>query len=210
MKIIPLFSAQAVNASHDYLPAIQRVLNSYWYIVGNEVAEFEREFAQYCGVSNCVSVANGTDALELALRALEIQVGDSIMLVANAGFYGSTAVHAVGAKPLYIDIDPRTLNMSAEHLRQALKTQLPKAIIVTHLYGQLADVEAIVELANAAGVPVVEDCAQAHGAKRNDRRAGSFGEIACFSFYPTKNLGAMGDGGAVITNNVKWTPKIRQ
>lgn len=210
MKTIPLFSAPAVNDTHDLTTTIQRVLNSYWYVLGNEVAEFEREFAQYCGVSNCVSVANGTDALELTLRALGVGVNDSVMLVANAGFYGSTAVHIVGAKPIYIDVDPDTLTMSVEHLQRAVKIELPKAIIVTHLYGQLAEIEEIVELANSIGVRVIEDCAQAHGAIKNTKRAGSFGDIACYSFYPTKNLGAIGDGGAVVTNNDNFANRLRQ
>jgi aminotransferase EvaB len=120
-------------------------------------------------------------------------------LAANAGFYGSTAVRLIGAIPHYIDIDPTTLTLSPENLRHALDTK-PKAIIVTHLYGQLANVEPIVEAASKIGVPVIEDCAQAHGATRNGSRAGSFGTIGCFSFYPTKNLGALGDGGAVVEN----------
>ncbi|RYF26027.1 MAG: DegT/DnrJ/EryC1/StrS family aminotransferase, partial [Comamonadaceae bacterium] len=152
------------------------------------------------GVEHCVSVANGSDALELALRAVGATSGSRVVCVANAGFYSSTAIHLVGAIPLFVDVDERTLNMSEHALKSVLATK-PAAVIVTHLYGQLAEIEPIVELCRAAGVPLIEDCAQAHGALRSGRRAGSFAEISCFSFYPTKNLGAIGDGGAVLSSN---------
>lgn len=206
---IPLFSAHAVNAEIDALIPIQRVLDSYWYILGNEVTAFEQEFAAYCGVSHCISLANGTDALELGLRAIGVTTGDQVILAANAGFYSSTAVHAIGAIPYYIDIEPSTLTLSIEKLHSSIHIR-PKAIIVTHLYGQLANIEAIVKLATENGIAVIEDCAQAHGAQRSGKYAGSFGTIGCFSFYPTKNLGAFGDGGAIITNDIKIAESIRQ
>jgi len=208
-EIIPLFSARAVNSSVDFLTPINRVLNSYWYILGEEATAFEREFAEYCRATLCVSVANGTDALELGLRALDVKPGAQVILAANAGFYGSAAVRSLGAIPYYIDVDPVTLTMSTAQLREALKAK-PKALIVTHLYGQLADIETIVEIADQVGVPVIEDCAQAHGAKRNGKQAGSFGTIGCFSFYPTKNLGALGDGGAVVTNDPSLATRLKQ
>ena len=179
---------------------INRVLNRHHYILGEEVLHFEREFAQYIGVARCIGVANGTDALELALRAMDIKKNDLVVCVANAGFYSSTAIYTVGAIPIYVDIELTTLTMCAKSLAQAL-TKNPKAIIVTHLYGQLANIEELVRIAATAGVPLIEDCAQAHGAKRGHKLAGSFGDMACFSFYPTKNLGALGDAGAVVTNN---------
>ena len=206
---IPLFSAQAVNAVVDFLGPVKRVFESHWYILGREVAGFEREFAEYCGVPNCVGVASGTDALELGLRALDVKTGESVIVAANAGFYASTAVLLIGAIPHYVDIDPATLTLSVEQLLEALESN-PKAIIVTHLYGQLANVEAIVEVAAKSGIPVIEDCAQAHGAKSNGKVAGSFGTIGCFSFYPTKNLGAFGDGGALVTADDYLAAKIRQ
>lgn len=209
-SFIPLFSAQCANAGLDLLAPVSRVIDSHWYVLGNEVKEFEREFAAYCGASFCCSVANGTDALELGLRALGVEAGDKVMLAANAGFYGSTAVHLIGAVPLYVDVDPGHLTLSTESLSLALKSELPKAIIVTHLYGQLADIEAITTLATEAGVPVIEDCAQAHGAARGGKRAGSYGAMGCFSFYPTKNLGALGDGGAVITNDDSIAARLGQ
>lgn len=160
-------------------------------------------------MKDCISVANGSDALELALRGLGVQQHDQVVAVANAGFYGSTAIHAVGAIPLYVDVDPISLTICAKALAQVISAK-PAAIIVTHLYGQLANIEEIVSIASAAGIPVLEDCAQSHGASRNGKQAGSFGTIACFSFYPTKNLGALGDGGAVVTNDSQLATKIRQ
>ncbi|RYZ85791.1 MAG: DegT/DnrJ/EryC1/StrS family aminotransferase [Proteobacteria bacterium] len=206
--MIPLFSSSAANAGLDFNAPIQRVLASQWYILGEEVKSFEREFAQYVGVADCVSLANGTDALELALRTVGVKAGDKVVTVANAGFYSSIAIHSVGAVPLYVDVDAGTLTLSAEMLRQALDHK-PKAVIVTHLYGQLADIKEIVKIARAAGVAVIEDCAQSHGAVRDGKQAGSFGDISCFSFYPTKNLGALGDGGAVASDNAALMSKSR-
>ena len=206
---IPLFSAQAANAPVDLLTPIKRVLASHWYTLGQETAALENEFADYCGVRHCVSVANGTDALELGLRALGVMAGDQVLLTANAGFYGSAACRLLGAVPHYLDIEPLTMTMSVAALREAVQVR-PKAVIVTHLYGRLAEIEAIVAITAAAGVPVIEDCAQAHGAMRRGRRAGSFGSIGCFSFYPTKNLGALGDGGAVVTNDPAVAARLKQ
>lgn len=206
---VPMFSAAAANKGLNFTRSIQRVLDSYQYILGSEVAHFEWEFARYVGVNYCVTVANGSDALELALRSLGIQAGDLVATVANAGFYASTAIRAIGAEPVYVDVDDFSLTMSPYALTEVLEKK-PKAIIVTHLYGQLADMDKLVKLADAAGIPIIEDCAQAHGAIRNGKQAGSFGDIACFSFYPTKNLGALGDGGAVVTQNEKLAEKTRQ
>ena len=197
---VVLFSAKEVNQGLDFTTPIQKVLNSHWYVLGDEVKNFEKEFAQYVGVKHCVSVASGSDALELALRCLGIKSGDSVVTVANAGFYSSTAIHAIGAKPIYVDVEENTLTLCPKALEAIIHTK-PAAIVVTHLYGQLANIEELVRIAHDAKVPILEDCAQAHGAKRNGQLAGSFGDIACFSFYPTKNFGALGDGGAVVTNN---------
>ena len=206
--MIPLFSSSIANAGVDLRAAVQRVLDSNWYVLGNEVTSFEREFAHYVGSKECVSLANGTDALELALRALGVTPQDTVACVANAGFYGSTAIHSIGANPLYVDVDPVSLNMAASSLREALRHK-PKVVIVTHLYGQMADIEALAQMAREAGVAVIEDCAQSHGAMRAGRRAGSIGDIGCFSFYPTKNLGALGDGGAVACNDAALATKVR-
>ncbi len=209
MITVPFFSARDVVETVDLGSAVQRVVDSHWYILGKEVSEFEREFAAYCGVPHCVGVANGTDALELALRSVGVVAGDRVALAANAGFYGSTAVRIVGAVPAYGDVDPQTLTLAPAALAKLLEDGV-KAIIVTHLYGQLADIASIVGLAAEFGVPVIEDCAQAHGAALRGKRAGSFGAAGCFSFYPTKNLGALGDGGAVITSSSEIAARVRQ
>ena len=209
MENIVLFSAVKANAGLDFVTPLKAVLDSHWYVLGNEVKLFEEEFAAYVGVKHCISVANGSDALELALKGLGVDSGDKVVAVANAGFYGSTAIHAVGAEPVYVDVDPASLTICPKALAAVLDSK-PAAVIVTHLYGQLANIEEIVRIAAAAGVPVLEDCAQSHGARRNGKQAGSFGTIACFSFYPTKNLGALGDGGAVVTHDDALATRIRQ
>jgi aminotransferase EvaB len=186
--------------------AADRVLASRRYILGAEVAAFEREFATYCGVSECVAVANGTDALELALRACGVERGQRVATVANAGYFTCTALAAIGAEPVFVDVD-ETLNMSPAALEKALPGVT--AIVVTHLYGRLAAIEEIVALANTYRLSVIEDCAQAHGAERGGRRAGSFGSAGCFSFYPTKNLGAVGDGGAIVTSDHEVAARAR-
>jgi aminotransferase EvaB len=179
------------------------------YLFGPQVGAFEHEFATYCGVSHCVSVANGTDALELALRALGCGPGNEVVTVANAGMYGSVAILLTGARPVFADIDPATMTMAPEALAGCL-SERTSAIIVTHLYGRLADVEALFAIARRRNVPLVEDCAQAHGAERHGRRAGAFGDIGCFSFYPTKNLGALGDAGALVTRNDDLAATLRE
>jgi dTDP-4-amino-4,6-dideoxygalactose transaminase len=187
--------------------AIHRVVASGRYILGPECAAFEAEFAEYCGVTHCASVANGTDALELALRALNVGPGDTVATVANAGGYATTAIRQIGAKPLYVDIDPVSMCMSAADLSARL-TGGVRAVIATHLYGRMADLESILPVADRARVPLIEDCAQSHGASINGRKAGSWGAMACFSFYPTKNLGALGDGGAVTTNDAQLSRRV--
>ncbi|KTC60989.1 DegT/DnrJ/EryC1/StrS family aminotransferase [Pseudomonas savastanoi] len=206
---VPLFSAALANAGLNFITPLTKTLDSHWYVLGQEVAHFEREFADYVGVSHCISVANGSDALEIALKGLNVGIGDRVIAVANAGFYGSTAIHAVGAQPVYIDVDPKTLTLCTDSLKSLVDSK-PSAIIVTHLYGQLANIEAIVAIASAADIPVIEDCAQSHGARRNGKQAGSFGTIGCFSFYPTKNLGALGDGGAIVTQSDALASRVRQ
>lgn len=206
--MIPIFSASVVNANLDFQSSIKRVLDRNWYVLGEEVKRFELEFAQYVGVAECVSLANGTDALELALRGVGVVAGDKVVSVANAGFYASTAIHSIGAIPLYLDVDVNSLNMAASGLAQALLHK-PKAVIITHLYGQMANLEELVRLARADGLAIVEDCAQSHGAVLGGKRAGSFGDIGCFSFYPTKNLGALGDGGAIVCNDPAIASKVR-
>lgn len=190
--------------------AIGRVLQSGWFVLGPEVKAFEEEFAAYCGIAHCVSLANGTDALELALRALGIGRGKTVLTVANAGMYSTVAILAAGATPVYADILPDTLLVDVADMRRILDSQPVDAIIVTHLYGLLADTPEIVRLAHDRGIPVIEDCAQAHGAMLHGRKAGAFGDIGCFSFYPTKNLGALGDGGAIVTGRADLAEQVRR
>jgi dTDP-4-amino-4,6-dideoxygalactose transaminase len=196
-----------------HAPALRRAFDSVvqrgWYVLGPEVEAFEQEFADYCGVRHAIGVANGTDALELALRAAGIQAGDGVLTVANAGLYASIAILSAGAKPIYVDVAPDTITMSSDALRDAVG-QGARAVIITHLYGRLAEVEALIAFARERRLVVIEDCAQAHGAQRNGRRAGAFGDVAAFSFYPTKNLGALGDGGAVVTSLPEIAAQVRR
>jgi dTDP-4-amino-4,6-dideoxygalactose transaminase len=178
------------------------------YVLGEQVEAFENDFASYCGVRHAIGTGNGLNSLEIALRAVGVGPNDRVATVANAGGYASIAVLNIGAYPRYVDIDRVTLTMDVAACRTALAEGL-KAVVVTHLFGRLADVESIVDLATAAGVPVIEDCAQAHGARRGGRMAGSFGTIGCFSFYPTKNLGALGDGGAITTMDDRLAQAVR-
>ncbi len=206
---VPLFSAETAGQGLDLPGVLRAVIDSQRYVLGTQVLAFEAAFAAYVGVRYAIGVANGTDALEIALRSLGVKPGEGVVTVANAGFYGSTAIRAIGAQPLYVDVDEYTLNLSPSALAQVLSTKPVKAVIATHLYGQLADMAAITDLCRAAGVALIEDCAQAHGARRAGRLAGAWGDVACFSFYPTKNLGALGDGGAVVTDNAELANRVR-
>ncbi|EHL24476.1 DegT/DnrJ/EryC1/StrS aminotransferase [Acidovorax sp. NO-1] len=208
MLLVPFFSTEYANANASVEDAIRRVVRSNHFILGREVSAFEDEFAAYIGVEHCVTVASGSDALELALRALGVNRGQSVVTVANAGFYGSFAIHALGAEPLYVDVDRTTLTLSVQALEEALRLR-PAAVIVTHLYGQMANMGAIADLCSAACVPLVEDCAQSHGASLGGHKAGAWGDVSCFSFYPTKNLGALGDGGCVVTRRADLALGVR-
>ncbi|ARU03651.1 erythromycin biosynthesis sensory transduction protein eryC1 [Comamonas serinivorans] len=189
-----------VRAKHAAIAtAVQRVIASGWLILGPEVRAFEAAFAGYVGVAHAVGVANGTDAIELALRALGVQAGDTVATAANASLYAATAMAPLGAQPLFLDVDPASHTVPLAEVERAV-AEGARAVVITHLYGRAApDIEAIARLCAAQGVRLLEDCAQAHGARLHGRCVGSFGDAASFSFYPTKNLGALGDGGAVVT-----------
>jgi aminotransferase EvaB len=190
--------ARAYRAHADLIDdAVSRVLRSGWYVMGPEHEAFEAEFAAYCNRPYCIGVANGTDALEIALRAAGCRPASRVAMVANAGMYAATACVAIGAIPVFVDVDEHSLLMSGQSLREAAGGEC-WGIVATHLYGTLVDVAAL-RAAVGDRVKIVEDCAQAHGARRGDRAAGSCGDVAAFSFYPTKNLGALGDGGAIVT-----------
>ena len=189
--------------------AMRRVADSGWYILGPEVAAFEREFADYHGVAHSVAVANGTDAIELALRAGGIGPGDEVITVAHTAMATVAAIESTGAKPVLADIDPHTYTLDPQAARAAI-TQRSRAIVVVHLYGQPADLEALKVLADEHDLLLIEDCAQAHGAEVKGRKVGAIGDMGTFSFYPTKNLGAYGDGGAVITNDDGYAERLRK
>jgi len=195
-------------ASSTYLGIMADFLADSRFIHGSRHACFEREFASYCGARTAFGVANGTDAIEIALRALEIGPGDEVITVANAGFYTSTACFCIGAVPVYADIDPAELTMCPQSAAQCV-TRSTKALVATHLYGKMADIEQLMELCSRHGIPLIEDCAQAHGAERCGRKAGAWGTAGTFSFYPTKNLGALGDGGAVTTSDDSFAERVR-
>jgi dTDP-4-amino-4,6-dideoxygalactose transaminase len=214
LPLVPINSLQRHIAPlrEALASAAATVIDSGHYVLGPGVDAFERAFAAYCGVQRCIGVGNGTDALELALRALAVGPGARVVVCANAAMYGTTAVIAAGAEPLFVDVRPGDGTMAPEALEAALAAHPDvAAVIVTHLYGQLADMAAIVPLCRARGIALVEDCAQAHGARGADGRcAGAYGDIACFSFYPTKNLGALGDGGALVTNDAGLADRARR
>lgn len=189
--------------------AALRVLRSGWYILGQEMRSFEEEFARYCGAAHCVAVGNGTEALHLALRALELPADAEVITVANAGSYEAIAIKQAGLAPRFADVDEQTHNMSPASLAAAI-TPRTRAILPVHLYGRPAALHEIMAIAEQHDLAVIEDCAQSHGARIGDQMTGTFGQMGCFSFYPTKNLGALGDAGAIITNDPKLADKLRR
>lgn len=192
--------------------AIRRVLDSGWYILGQEGAAFEQEFADYLGVSHGVGVGNGTDALEVALRACGVGVGDAVITVSHTVVATVAAIELVGAMPVLVDIDPKTFTLDPNRLEDTIRQHQGsriKAIIPVHLYGHPAAMPEIMEIARRHDLYVIEDCAQSHGAAIKGRKTGAWGDLAAFSFYPTKNLGALGDGGAVVTDNAELAQKLR-
>jgi len=183
------------------------LLDSSGFVGGEEVERFERNWASYCGVPYAVSVGNGTDALQLALMALHIGAGDEVIVPANTFVATAEAVILAGATPVFADVSPATLLLTAAGIEAAV-TARTAAVIVVHLYGQLPDMDALTASADRAGIVLIEDAAQAHGAQWRGRPAGSIGRAGCFSFYPAKNLGAFGDGGAVVTADAELADRI--
>lgn len=188
---------------------IARVLRSGWFILGKEGENFEKKFAQYLGVKFIVGVNSGTDALFLALKALGIKDGDEVITVPNTAVPTVSAIRMTGAIPVFVDIDETTFNMNPA-LIEAKITPKTKAILPVHLYGYPAEMSAIMKIAKKHGLKVIEDVAQAHGAKYKNKTVGTIGDIGAFSFYPTKNLGAFGDAGAMVTNNAKLAETARE
>jgi dTDP-4-amino-4,6-dideoxygalactose transaminase len=218
--MIPQSNPKANYVSHreGIDSAIRRVLESGWFILGQEVKAFEQEIAAYFGAAHCVSVASGTDAIELALRACGIGAGHIVFTVSHTAVATVVAIERAGATPVLVDIDPATYTMDPTSLDAAIASALqkgkslaavPKAILPVHLYGQACDLEAILSIAKRFDMTVIEDCAQCHGATLNGKKLGTFGKAAAFSFYPTKNLGALGDGGAIVTSDSDVAEKLR-
>jgi dTDP-4-amino-4,6-dideoxygalactose transaminase len=197
---------QAIKIELD--EAIQSVLNDGWFILGKNVSAFEKEFAAYCSAGFAVGVGNGTDALQLALMACGVGSGDEVITAPLSATFTALAISAVGAVPTFVDIDPNTYNMDPQKLEEAIGPR-SKAIMPVHLYGQPADMDPILAVARKYNLLVIEDAAQAHGALYKGHRAGVVGDVGCFSFYPSKNLGAFGDGGMVVTNNPETAEKLR-
>lgn len=192
----------------DIRAAFERVFSSSWYIEGVEDEAFEKSFAEYCGTEYCVGVGNGLDALMLSLKALDIGSGDEVIVPSNTYIATALAVTYVGATPVFVEPDVRTFNIDPKRI-EAQITEKTRAIMPVHLYGQPCDMDAIMAIAKKHNLCVVEDCAQAHGATYKGQKVGTFGDVAGFSFYPGKNLGALGDAGAVLTNHKELADKIR-
>jgi dTDP-4-amino-4,6-dideoxygalactose transaminase len=201
-------SAQHRPLESELKDVFNRVLANGSFVLGPEVENFEKMFAAYCGVEHCITVTNGTAALQLVLQGLGVGPGDEVVTVAHTFIATAEAINAAGARPVFVDIDPLSYTMDPTKLEKAI-TLKTKAIIPVHLYGQPADMDAINAIAAKHSIPVIEDSCQAHGAKYKGRPAGSLGTAACFSFYPSKNLGACGEGGAVTTDNAELAKKIR-
>jgi len=201
MSQIPLndLSASMLPLLDEIQNAVSRVVASGWFLNGTQVKAFEHAFAEYNTTEFSVSVANGTDALEIALRAVGVGSGDEVVTVANAGGYSTTAILAIGATPVYADVDEYSLLVDSDSVLRCMSPRT-RAVVITHLYGRIANVDAIQQLIGSK-VPVVEDCAQAHGGKLGERRVGGLGAASAFSFYPTKNLGGCGDAGMVLTSD---------
>jgi dTDP-4-amino-4,6-dideoxygalactose transaminase len=205
------FNALAVQDAPiraELLEAARRVIERGWYVLGEELKSFERDFATACGCAHAVGVANGTDAIRLALEAAGVRAGDEVLTVAHTATFTALGISMLGARPVFCDIERETMTMDPAKLEAAI-TPRTRAIMPVHLYGQAADMDPIRSIAKRRGIPVIEDCAQSHLAEYRGDRTGSLGLCAAFSFYPTKNLGALGDGGAVTTNDPDLAARVR-
>lgn len=208
-EIFPIdLKAQYLSIQPEIDTAIARVLASGQFILGAEVDAFEREFAEYCSVDHAVGVDSGTSAIQLSLLACGIGAGDEVITVSNTAVATVAAIELTGAKPVLVDVNPQTLTLDPSKLEAALTTRT-RAVLPVHLYGCPADMNPILDFARTHQLFVIEDCAQAHGAKYHGKSVGGWGHLSAFSFYPTKNLGAYGDGGAVLTNDSALAEKVR-
>ncbi|MFW9994115.1 MAG: DegT/DnrJ/EryC1/StrS family aminotransferase [Candidatus Odinarchaeota archaeon] len=202
------FVAEYHDIRNEINSAITEVLESGWLILGDKVKEFERKFSQYCGANYAIGVANGTDALVLIMRALDIGNGDEVIVPSNTAFPTANAITLAGARPVFADVDPVTYNININTVLEKV-TPKTRAVIPVHLFGCPADMDPILEFAEESDIHVIEDACQSHGAEYKGKKAGSRGVASAFSFYPTKNLGAYGDGGMVITNDSRIDEEIR-
>lgn len=202
------FKPLEIELEKELRSAFERVFNRSWYIEGVEDEAFEKNFAKYCNTKYCVGVGNGLDALMLALKSLGVGKGDEVIVPSNTYIATALAVTYVGAKPVFVEPDIRTFNINPNLIESAI-TPKTKAIMPVHLYGQACDMDSIMDISRKYNLYVIEDCAQAHGASYNGKCIGSFGDIAGFSFYPGKNLGALGDAGAIVTNSEDLANRVR-
>ena len=207
---VPFVDLQANFERHQdqFESTVQEIISSGWYIGGEPVETFERELAEYIGVDHAVGVGSGTDAIRLSLEALGIDSGSEVLTVSHTFVSSVDGIVHNDARPTFVDIEPETYTINPEELAAAV-TDRTEAILPVHLYGQPVDVEAVLEVAEAHDLKVIEDACQAHGAKYDGTRVGSFGDAACFSFYPTKNLGCYGDGGAIVTDDEELADRLR-
>lgn len=206
---IPFLALTPGEDAADIRTAIDRVINRGWFILGPELEAFEKEFAEASGAAHAVGVGTGTDAIALSLMALGIGAGDEVITSPLSAAYSALAIMMAGARPVFADIDPERLTISPELVEHAI-TPKTKAILPVHLYGQPADMSALAEIASRRGLAIVEDCCQAHLATAAERPVGTWGAAGAFSFYPTKNLGALGDAGAIVTNDQALAAKLRR
>ena len=208
--MIPFLNLKAINERFktEFEESFQEVLQSGWYLQGEQNKAFEKEFAKYCEAAHCIGCANGLDALRLSIKALGLGMGDAIIVPANTYIASVLAISDNGCTPVLVEPDIETYNINPDLIESHI-TPHTKAIMVVHLYGQVAQMDKICALAKKYNLKVIEDCAQAHGAVFQGRKVGSFGDISGFSFYPGKNLGALGDGGAVVTNDDTLAQKVR-
>ena len=207
---IPFSTVERIHRQHEkeLRQAYEAVMDGSWFIGSTPCEEFEREFARYCGTKYGIGCGNGLDALMLSLRAMEIGTGDEVIVPSFTFIATALAVVYAGATPVFVEVDPETALLDPDRIEAAI-TGRTKAIIAVHLYGQMAPMDRICEVAKRHGIKVLEDAAQSHGAEYQGRRSGSWGDVGCFSFYPGKNLGALGDAGGVVTNDARLARRIR-
>lgn len=207
---VPLNDLSRDTHTEADLALVNDTVRTGWFVLGAQVKGFEAEFASYLGAAGCVGVANGTDALMLGMRAVGVEPGDTVLMAANAGMYAAAAAVAVGAVPAWVEVLPRRASLDPDALEARLVGDRPAAVVVTHLYGLMADIARISEICRVAGVPLIEDCAQSAGASLDGRAAGTWGACGTYSFYPTKNLAAWGDAGAVVSTDPDLLERVRR